>query len=83
MAYRNAVNDIPIYSAAAVTPNDSTVLRLTAGLWVGGAGNINVRLADGSTVLFSGVPAGTRLNFSVDKVLSTNTTATLIVALYV
>jgi hypothetical protein len=71
----------PYRRAVAVTPSDATVLQKTRALWVGGAGNISVRI-DGATVLFSGVPAGTRLEFEVDQVRATNTTATLIVALY-
>mgnify|MGYP000700423410 CR=1 FL=1 len=75
--------DDPATNAASVTPNDSTVLDCTRGLWVGGAGNIAVVMRGGSAaVTFSGVPAGTLLPFRVTKVMSTNTTATLIVALY-
>jgi hypothetical protein len=50
---------------------------------VGGAGNISLILSeDSSAVTFSNVPAGTILPFQVKQVRSTNTTATLIVALY-
>lgn len=66
--------------AAAVTPSDSTVLDFRA-LWVGGAGNVAVRTRNGQTVTFSGVAAGTILPVQGDRVMSTNTTATLILAL--
>ena len=73
---------VPATSAASVTPSDVTVFTATRSLWVGGSGNINVRMADGTTILFSGVAAGSVLPLSVDKVLSTSTTATLIISLY-
>jgi hypothetical protein len=71
----------PYSKAVAVTPSDATVLPKTAGLYVGGAGAVAVRI-DSATVLFSGIPAGTILPLEVDQVQSTNTTATLITALY-
>lgn len=67
--------------AAAVTPNDSTVIN-ASGLYIGGAGAVAVILeGDTSAVTFAAVPVGTVLNISVQKVMSTNTTATLILAL--
>lgn len=68
----------------AVTPSDSANLaEVSRALWVGGAGNIAI-LADEDSVavLISGVPAGTVLPIRARRVNSTNTTATLIVALY-
>ncbi len=75
---------VPATSAEAVVPNDSTVLEATRGLWVGGAGDIVVVMSggDGSSVTLSGVTAGTLLPLSVIGVDATDTTATLIVALY-
>jgi hypothetical protein len=67
---------------AVITPNDGADIANTSlALWVGGAGNLNVDLADGGTVLVSGIPAGTLLPLRVKRVRSTSTTATLIVAL--
>lgn len=70
-------------NAEAVTPNDSTKIRPTVGLYVGGAGNIVVVMAGegGTTVTLSGVVAGSFLPLSVKQVKSTGTTATLIIAL--
>lgn len=69
--------------ATAVTPNDSTDLGTTRAVWVGGAGNLAVMFVDQSTaVTLTGVPAGTLLPIQVQKVMSTNTTATSITALY-
>ena len=70
------------YGAAAVTKSDSTVIPTTRGLYVGGAGDVAVRHANGDLVTYSAVPAGTDLAIQVDKVLSTGTTATLIIAQY-
>lgn len=68
--------------ATAVTPNDSTLIGQTIGLFVGGAGNLNVTMADGTDCVFTGVVAGSVLPLSVKRVKSTSTTATNIVALY-
>lgn len=66
-----------------VTPSDATVFsQPTRSLWVGGVGNVAVRMLDGTTPIFTAVAAGTKLDIRVDKVLSTGTTATLMVGLY-
>lgn len=73
----------PAYAAAAVTPSDSTDLTSVArGLYIGGAGAVNVDLPDGSTVLFAAANSGSILPVRVRRVRSTSTTATNIVALY-
>lgn len=76
---------IPFFStnAVVVTPSDVTKLATpTNGLYVGGTGNVSVLMAGGQTTLFSAVPAGVTLPISVLRVNSTNTTATLIIALW-
>jgi hypothetical protein len=56
---------------------------MTKGLYVGGAGNLNLLLAgDTAPVVFVGVAAGTVLPVRVAKVMATNTTATNLVGLY-
>lgn len=67
--------------AAAVTPSDSTVLTTTRAIYVGGTGALAVTMAGGGNATFSAVPVGTLLPIRVTKVLSTGTTATLILAL--
>lgn len=69
---------------AAVTKSDATVLDPpTRGIYVGGAGDVAVRFASGqNSVTIPSVPAGTILPIAVDKVLSTGTTATGMVALW-
>lgn len=72
----------PAFHAEAVTPSDDTDLTyVSRGLWIGGAGAVNVIMASGTTVLFSGVSAGTLLPIRVSRVKSTSTTATLLVAI--
>ncbi len=51
-------------------------------LYVGGAGNVNVTLESGNTVLFTGVNAGSFLPILATQVLSASTTATNMLALY-
>lgn len=70
-------------SYGAITPSDSTTLSMTRGLYIGGAGAVAIMgWEDSSAVTFAAVPAGTILPVRVKKVMSTNTTATNIVALY-
>lgn len=71
-------------SAVAVTKSDSTVYTPSLkSLWVGGAGDVAVRMKGSqTTVTYLAVPAGTRLPVNVDKVMSTNTSATNIIGLY-
>lgn len=78
--------DSPCANAEVITPDDSNDLSInTRAVWVGGAGNLNVDMvgAKGSTtVLFSGITAGTVLPIQVKRIRSTSTTATLIVAMW-
>jgi hypothetical protein len=67
--------------AAAVTANDTTVLPLTRGVYVGGTGDLAVRMSSGNSVTFKSVPAGALLPIRVDQVKATGTTATNIVAI--
>jgi len=80
-AYRTANATVAAHGAVAVTPSDSTELQVTRGLYVGTSGNLSVVMADGQTIVFSSVPIG-MFPIQVTKVLSTNTTASNIVAVY-
>ena len=67
----------------AVTPSDSTVVNCQA-LYVGGAGNVAIiAVDDTAAVTLNSVPAGAILPIACSQVMSTNTTATNIVALFV
>lgn len=84
----------PGQDAAVVTKSDTTILTMTLadtttvkqptrGLYVGGAGDVAVRMwYSQHVVTFASVPAGSILPITVDRVMSTNTTATNIVALF-
>ena len=51
-------------------------------LYVGGAGDVNVTLESGNTVIFAGVNGGSFLPICATQVLSASTTATNMLALY-
>ena len=75
----------PATGAVEVTPSDTADLATPArALYVGGAGNISLKTVGNSqtTVLFTAVPAGTVLPVRASRIMSTNTTATAIVALW-
>lgn len=74
----------PSVSASAVTPSDSTTFSpIPRGLYVGTGGNLAVLMAnDTLPVTFENVAGGTILPLQVTKVMSTNTTADDIVALF-
>ena len=86
LAFTTANASGPLYpftSAVAVVPNDTTNLpQVALSLWIGGAGNLNVDMYNGQTVLISGITAGTLLPIKVRRVRATTTTATAIVAFY-
>jgi hypothetical protein len=71
----------------AVTPSDTTVLpRTTVMLRIGGAGNIVFQLwgQDSEQPALRAVSAGDEIrDLQIKRVMSTNTTATLIEAYYV
>jgi hypothetical protein len=81
-AYRSADATVSSYDAAAITTSDTNNIRTTRGLYVGGTGSVKVDMAYGTVVTFSSVPAGTVLPIQVTRVYATDTTATLMVALY-
>jgi hypothetical protein len=74
----------PGASGFAVVPsNTDDLVRQTRGLYVGGAGDVKVDLADdGEELVFKNVPAGTTLPIQVKKVWATGTSATYIIALF-
>ena len=66
--------------SGAVTKSDSTPLTFKR-LYVGGTGNVAIRHAgdDVAAVVYPAVPAGTFIDVSGTRVMSTGTTATNIV----
>ena len=74
--------DAPYSEAVAVTPSDSADLTwCTRALVATGAGNVAVYMKHSTTSVTLGISAGSPLPVRVDRVLSTGTTATGIVAL--
>jgi hypothetical protein len=69
------------YGAVAVTASDSTIIPTCRALYIGVTGAVAVRMANGDLVTFSAVAVGI-LPIQVNKVLSTGTTATTILAVY-
>ena len=68
--------------AVAVSPSDSTIVDCEA-FYVGGAGNVAiVAKRGGSAVTLTAVLVGHVYRIACSKIMSTNTTATAIVALY-
>lgn len=77
------VTDFGLF-ATAVTKSDSTIVGPTRAIYVGGTGDVAVIMWGDNTataVVFKAVPVGTFLPINVQKVMSTNTTATQMVAL--
>ena len=69
---------------SAVTPSDTTLINCRA-IYIGGAGNIALATSPtAAAVTFTAPPVGTILPITMDqgRIMATNTTATLIVALY-
>lgn len=81
-----AVDAAPAYSVVTITPSDSTDLsaNFIRALYVGTAGDVAVVTQDsptGTAVVFKNVPSGAILPIHVVKVMTTNTTASNILAL--
>lgn len=82
--YTLGVNPQTERTGLAVTPADGTDLPNgpCRGIYVTGAGNVNVQLAGGGTAVLTGLSAGQIVEVTVSRILSTGTTATGIYALY-
>ncbi len=71
----------PAVSAHEITPNDATDLPSTSrAIWVGVAGDLAVRMANGEEVTLTGAIGV--LPIRVERVLATGTTASAVVALW-
>jgi hypothetical protein len=77
--------DLPYSQAVSISKSDTVNItgprQLTQAIYVGGAGVVVAVFQDGSTASFTAV-AGEILPLAVKRVNSTNTTATLMLALY-
>lgn len=72
----------PAYGGVVITPDDDTDLTIwSRAVFVGGAGDLVVTMADGIDLTFAGLSGGTFLPIRVSRVKEA-TTATNIVVLY-
>ena len=80
----------PAANAESVTPADADLPSMTEGhftraIYVGGTGDLAVKMANDqgdSIVVFKAVPQGAVLPIRVSQIRTTDTTATLIIALW-
>lgn len=68
-------SDVPAVDGAAVVL-DAAISPPSRGIWIGGAGNLDVTWVSGSRTTITGVPAGIYLPIAVKIVHATATTAT-------
>lgn len=72
----------PAAKSVAITPADADLADgIARGLYVGGTGNVTIQNQDGTTCVFTSVPAGSFLPVCCKQVRAA-TTATAIVALF-
>jgi len=83
MAITNPSPTFPQFpgDAAAVTPNNTTRFEPSV-VYVGTTGNVSVVTSQGTTVLFTAIPAGAVIPVRVIGVRSTDTTASTIVRIF-
>jgi DNA-binding beta-propeller fold protein YncE len=75
------ISRIPLYSqAVAVVPSDTGTLEFK-GLYIGGTGDVVINDTAGNKTTLKALPVGTFVPIAGERVWSTNTTATNIVAL--
>lgn len=74
MAQAGAFGD-PADRVVAITPSDATDLTGVRGLYVGGEGDVSVRMVNAptTTVVIAGVAAGTILPIRVTRVMAATT----------
>ena len=71
----------PPEHGATVVPG-ADLAHVTRALYVGGGGDVAVRLQDGTEITLANVPTGTLIPIRVIRVLATGTSATQIVGLW-
>lgn len=72
----------PVTDGFNISPSDSDMLReVTRALFVGGAGDVALKLVSGGQVVLKGVAAGVLIPVRASAVLATGTTASSIVGL--
>jgi len=80
--FAETATDVPAAFAAAITPADTDLANVTRQIYVGGVGDLAVTMKGGGIVIFQAVPVGTILRIRASQIRSTDTTASLIVAMW-
>lgn len=73
--------DAPVKHAVAIVA-DTALSYPTTGVWVGTGGDLEVVMLAGNTVIYPNVPSGVILPIRITMVVSTNTTASDLVAMW-
>ncbi len=67
----------PASGAFSITPHDTNPLsEITRAIYIGGSGDIAVKMLAGQEVTFLSLPTGTVLPVRVEQIKATGTTAT-------
>lgn len=73
----------PPSAAEAIVPDDAAPLtRVTRAVYVGGGGDLRVRMLEGGIVTFAGVPGGSLIPLRLAQIYATGTSASDIVGLW-
>ncbi len=81
--YRDEDNVMaPARTVEAVKPGTDFTNGVARGVYVGGAGNVELAVPGSGNVVFTGFPAGRMLPVRCTQVVAANTTATNMVALF-
>ena len=73
----------PPEHAAEIVPDDAASLaHVTRAVFVGGSGDLRLRMLGGETVTLANVAAGTLVPIRITQVMATGTTATGVVGLW-
>ncbi len=72
----------PAAGAFSITPDDIISLtEVTRAIYIGGTGDLSVRMLSGQEVTFLSIPSGTVLPIRAEKVKAAGTTATALLGL--
>lgn len=78
-ANRSANATAPGHGATVATASDVTVFPTSRALYIGTAGNLTVRMADGQVVSFLNVANGTLLPIQVEQVRNATTASDILI----
>lgn len=84
MVFKEGIDRLgPGFGTFLISPSDTVDFDFyVRKIYVGGTGNLVLVNPDGTTTLFSTIPAGTQLDVCARRVNATSTTATTLVGYY-